>query len=589
MRFSNLYDLKGSMMKPDNRHSTKSADNAVSPETFSRVVMGAFVFQIVFLAIAAFQNQDALNTDGIAYLRIATYYADGQTDLMVSGYWGPLMSWLMVPFIKAGLSAMIAARIVMAISGIVFLLGCRAVFRAFDIDRTTQLIGIWIAAATSIFWSVRNITPDLLLAGLMGLAIASLANRTWLDSKRGPVVAGVFWGLAYLAKAVAFPLAILISGAFAILLRFTGAADTKQAARQLAITVAVFACVSAPWMLTLSMKYGGPTFSTSGRINHAIAGPPDVERYHPFARTYYSPAPGRVTQWEDPSNMDYQFWSPFESGPYAAHQTKLIFQNLPKVAGYFCGFNVAHLLRSGGELSARDLLVLIPGFDLFYIGLAGLIGCVFMRRNWRKRLAEERWRWALVPVLLMAGIYLPVYLRSDDLRYFYPAFPLVWVACSGLLFHLVSAFAKQAERIRGLGIRLLAGSFALPALIWLLAACVGIPNAASWSSRILADRIEAANVNGPIAGSATIQGGRAGLYTAYYLNQPWHGDEPNMSPENLKKSGARIAIVFRFDPSFSQLQFNPAFRNLDALLFRSSEEAAEFPLAAFEIVASKIR
>ena len=111
---------------------------------------------------------------------------------------------------------------------------------------------------------------------------------------------------------------------------------------------------------------------------------------------------------------------------------------------------------------------------------------------------------------------------------------------------------------------------------------------ASWSSRILANRMEAANISGPIAGSATIQGGRAGLYTAYFLDQPWHGDEINLSPENLQKSGARIAIVFRFDPSFSQLQFNPAFQNLDAELFRSSEEAADFPLAAFEIVTPKI-
>lgn len=557
--------------------------NPTSPETLSRIVVGAFAFQIVFLTLAAFQNQDALNTDGIAYLRIAGYYANWQTDLMISGYWGPLMSWLMVPFIKAGLTAMIAARIVMALSGIVFLFGCRAVFRAFDIDRTTQAIGMWLAAATSVFWSVRNITPDLLLAGLMGLAIASLMEKRWLDSRRGAARAGIFWGLAYLAKAVAFPLAILISVAFATLYRVTGLSTTKQAARQLTVTAVVFACIAALWMITLSVKYGGLTFSTSGRINHAIAGPSDVERYHPFARTYYSPDPGRVTQWEDPSNMDYKFWSPFESGAYATHQTKIVLENLPKVVGYFCGVNVAHLLSAGGELSARDLLVLIPGFDLFYVGLAGLVGCAAMRGNWRGKLTEERWRWALAPVLLMAGIYLPVYLRSDDLRYFYPAFPLVWVASSGLLFHLVRTFPKHAERIRALGIRLLAGSFALPALVWLLAACVGIPNAASSVSRDLAARMEAANIAGPIAGSATMQGGRAGLYTAYFLDQPWHGDETVMSPENLRNSGARHAIVFRFSPSFSQLQFHPAFQNLDMLLFNSAEEAADYPLALFEI------
>src|SRR5262245_33141886 len=55
--------------------------------------------QIVLLIILAWLNRDQINSDAVAYIRIAQYYLHLQTDLMVSGYWGPLLSWLIVPWL----------------------------------------------------------------------------------------------------------------------------------------------------------------------------------------------------------------------------------------------------------------------------------------------------------------------------------------------------------------------------------------------------------------------------------------------------------------------------------------------------------
>ena len=64
------------------------------------VLAAALAIQIVLLIVAGWHGRYLLNTDAIAYLRIASYYASGQMDLMVSGYWGPLLSWLVAPLLK---------------------------------------------------------------------------------------------------------------------------------------------------------------------------------------------------------------------------------------------------------------------------------------------------------------------------------------------------------------------------------------------------------------------------------------------------------------------------------------------------------
>src|SRR3989442_5565017 len=83
-------------------------------------VPAVFVFQIIALAIAGWINRQALNPDGVAYMRIASYYAAGRMDLAITGYWGPLLSWLLVPWLKAGATAGGSAPSVLAPSAVSF-------------------------------------------------------------------------------------------------------------------------------------------------------------------------------------------------------------------------------------------------------------------------------------------------------------------------------------------------------------------------------------------------------------------------------------------------------------------------------------
>ena len=527
-----------------------------------------FALQAALLAVAAARNLQQLNPDAIAYLRIAGYYAGGQMELAVTGYWGPLLSWLMVPLLKADAAPLVAGRVVMVVSGVVFLAGAVSVFRAFRLPRVALLTGACIAAAWSVFWSVRHITPDLLLAGLVALAVSATVKLFLCCSRRGAeagcfnsefrirlltsaATAGGWWGLAYLAKAVALPLALLTTAGLAVF-AMSGRRELRaKLAVRLGLVWLGIALVGGPWIAVLSLHYGQFTFSTTGPIAHALAGPGEQAAAHPAMTTLHQPDAGRVTQWEEPSRMKYRHWSPLASGENFRHQLAVVGGNLGVCWDWL---NPWRGWLNGAELPAWRRW--LGTFDLLGIGGLALLlaGCCVVR-NWQ-RLRRQRWGWALVPVLALGGLYLPFFVMAEDNRYFYPALPFLWVLAVG-------AWGGWARGRVGFGVVNLA--FGLAALAWLAAALVGIPNQASREAHVLAAQLRAEDVAGPFAGSAPLPGGRTGLYTAFLLGGRWLGDAPQAGPGEFVQSGAQVVFVRRGTPALAELTADRGWREWNAV------------------------
>lgn len=580
-------------------------------------IAAVFTFQGALLALAAARNAQQLNTDAIAYLRIAGYWAGGQTDLMVSGYWGPLLSWLIAPLLKFGLEPLVAARAVMAASALVFSVGAFTLLRRLRFPACLQVTGTAVCALASIYWSVELIAPDLLLAGLFCLAVSELFTDQWLVNRASQARAGLWWALACFAKPVAFPLAFVVTAALAALHRLCRTAGSSRAGLRsassdtphpsfghplpssddgrrkeeecvgrssrspgdggarlagfsLAATLGVFSLIAGPWVAVLSVKYGGFTFSTSGRINHAIVGPGNADnigRYHPFVRKFHTPDPGRVTMWEDPSRMHYPYWSPFQGLEQMRHQFGLIRRN------------------------AQTVAMILANVDWFALGLLSLLACGVAKPPWRETLARERWRWVLAPVVCLGGIYTPVYVQPVDERYFHAALPLLLASALGVAVWLTGKVNAKTPWPRRLAVSFVCVSFALYPLFRTLAATGGLRHEASRVAHVLAEKLRSADLSGPVAGSGlspAVDFQRPGLYTAFLLGVPWHGDEVQPTPERFLQSGARLAIVPRGSPDKPQplakaLAEHPGFRNLDSVLFATPREAADFPVQVFEI------
>ena len=523
----------------------------------ARLVPAVFVFQIIALAGAGWINRQALNPDGVAYMRIASYYASGKMDLAISGYWGPLLSWLLVPWLKAGVTAVAAARIVMALSAVYFLWASWRVFVRFGLGGKPLHWALWSVAAVSVLWSVENITPDLLLGALVGHAFSIMTTARWLERPVAAWLTGLCWGLAYLAKGVGFPVALLICAGMAGPWWSERPGSRAHLTRGLLFTLMGFSLLAAPWVAILSAKYGGFTFSTSGRLNHAMVGPPDVHRFYPLDRGLHRPEAGRVTFWEDPQ-VPYPDWSPFASIGNAMHQLRIVARN------------------------GSVVLIMLTSVSLAFPIILSVILCRLYRLEWRARLRPGNWWWAALPVMALASVYLPGNLLITEQRYFYPALPYLLVLHVGSLFWWRTAAGTLWLQRQGMV--LLACAVIIPTLgrSWLRP---GPARAAGVQAHLLAQKISEAHLAGPIAGSGSMSGGRTGLYLAFLLDQPWYGDEPHPSAAGFKQSGARLIIVRRVNLVVGQLDADPAFRSLDAGLFASAEQARAFPLKVYELSA----
>ena len=515
---------------------------------------GASMAQLLLLLAAGYLRRHALNPDGVAYLRIAGYYAEGKMNLAISGYWGPLLSWLMAPALALGLPPLAAARLVMGLTAVFFFWGCVAVFRAFHLLCPYQRLGVWLAAVLSACWSVENITPDLLAAGFICLAFARMARREWLENWPVAAQTGLLWGLAYLSKAAALPVAIFVTIGMEVLWRRTGFGTSKIIARGVLITLFSLAVAIGPWIAIISSKYGSVTISRSAQLNHAMVGPADVERFYPLDRGFHQPEAGRVTLWEDP-DLPYPDWSPIASGANALHQLRIIVGNVPIA------------------------IVMLTSVCALFPWLLAIFPMRLCQKKWRSTLEGQKWWWSLLPVAGLGLQYLPANLLISEQRYFYAAFPFLFVAV-GACFDWNTSKPKRETRLAVM--ILLAAAFLAPTLarpsLWRK------PGATAGECACqLARKLSAAGIRGPVAGSAQMHGGRAGLYAAFHLNEPWLGDPRQSSAENFKQSRARLVIVRRDSAVNSDLERDREFIDLDGRLFGSADEAARFPLKAYAL------
>ena len=109
-------------------------------------------------------------------------------------------------------------------------------------------------------------------------------------------------------------------------------------------------------------------------------------------------------------------------------------------------------------------------------------------------------------------------------------------------------------------------------------------------ARELAERMRSANIGGAIAGDGMLMGSRTGLYADCLLNEPWFGGSPDASGMDYLASGAEIVVVRRQHRVNDEMKLNPAFRDLDVVLFPEKGEdsvlgnlAESFPLRVYQI------
>jgi hypothetical protein len=146
---------------------------------------------------------------------------------------------------------------------------------------------------------------------------------------------------------------------------------------------------------------------------------------------------------------------------------------------------------------------------------------------------------------------------------------------------------KRMNGPRLIGFSLVILSFGYPLYIALPQALKELEDPAATYAHDLAKRLQAASVYGAIAGTGCYSNPWAGEpiepSVALFTNQPYYDCESNPTTERLKRSAANLVIVYRRLPLIAGLDQDPAFKNLDSVLFPSKEEADTYPWKVYQI------
>jgi len=500
---------------------------------------------LLLLVIAMIRSVDLFSPDAVSYLRVAQYYAQGRFDLAVNGYWGPLLSWLMLLFLSDADRGLGAMRIAMGFSAVLFVAASVRLFFVFHLSRTQIVAAMAATSLCAIFWAVNQITPDLLMSGLFlfGLGVTLLPS----SSPRMHFAGGIFYGMAYLAKSVALPLSIvviLVIFGLRLLLRTQPARQTLGAA---GLTLCGILAVAVPWIVIISIQHGAPVFSTSGPIAHVLVGPGELDGTHPLFRDFDVPPAERLTSWEDPATLAYDYWSPLENGEMRRHQTEVFLRNI--------------LL----------ILAFLRGTDELGLGLAACIAGFLFHQPWRNSFKKEPWRYSLLVLVCVCGIYAPVF--ANESRYYVLCYPLL-LACALAFFGQLARFAGQEgeDRFRFpviLSIALVTASFISPVLpgVW-TAVTRGSPTPEFHAARAFSAQLAGAP-DGAIASVGENDERHIAFYVSYLADRRYHGTRMGLAPAaDILGSGATYVLVGAGSPTDLDLAADnrfAAFPVLDGL------------------------
>jgi hypothetical protein len=544
-------------------HFVAGSPNRPNSEWLTLNEILALLTCIALIVILGWICRYRMNPDAVHYLRLASYYVSGRPGLAVSGHWSPLISCLMAPLLGMGIDPLVTARIVTGLSALLFWFG--ALFLLKRLGLTTLAVGLaaWCLSFACASWSVAAISPDLLVAGLICFAVKATLADDWISNWKRQCLVGGLWALAYYGKAVALPLCILTCVGLAAWRVVLGHGSRAAGIRAIALTFAVCAALTVPWVTLLSCKYHRFTISTASRAVRVEFGPqkilgPQRVRSLDLPTT---PEPGRISVYE---SFDYPtIWSPFESVGNAKHQLRLLFNSGIAIENHFRTFDIFSI----GFISLFVVMILVP----------------FERTLFR----DKKWGWSLVPVLSLAAIYSPIDCYSQ--RYLWVLFPFFLALAFGLAELVVEKVG--VSRISKCAIfALIALSFMLPPL----GNCEAIirhrvGEKGVFCYREMARRLKENQLQGPIAGNSESNPCSA-LYVAYFLNQPWLNLQGHLSDttpitiEQFLNSKAKIIIANRNEPEAKELASDSHFRDLDQTLFGDSQAAAQSELKAFELL-----
>jgi len=250
--------------------------------------------------------QYIITSDSISYISIAQKYAIGDVSNAINGYWGPLISWLLIPFSLFGSTKMYlvhSAKILNLIIGFFTLIGVKFLFSKFLSDEKLTNIILFALIPSVLYFAFYKFTPDLLIVCILLFYLGVLFDPKYSFRLQNGFACGVLGALAYFSKSYAFVFFICHFIIFNIFFYFHEIDNEKRnkVKKNFILGLTVFLALSGIWIGLISDKYDKITIGTSGTYNQAVLGP-ESEGHPPLYQGLFEPPnKSAISAWEDPS------------------------------------------------------------------------------------------------------------------------------------------------------------------------------------------------------------------------------------------------------------------------------------------------
>jgi hypothetical protein len=414
------------------------SDNALLQSIVLYIILSIFILPYYIYHI---------NPDGISYLSIAQKYMLQDYSNAINGYWGPLLSWLLIPFLAVGFKPLLAFKLLTLLIGLIIIIQTYSLSRIINISTILRNLLLYLIAIIVLYYATNTVTPDILFA-CISLGFANIILRSsYADKKYMGAICGLIGSGLYLTKSYGFPFFLVTFFIVNILYFFkykhTEIDKNKRAhiLKNFLSGLVVFCMISICWIVLISNKYGHFTIETAGTYNHALVGPQSSGHPMHFMGLIDPPNETAISSWEDISSVKIQSWSYFESMDAVKYTIRKIYLNIINIIYLFDKFSFlammiicsafVYFFQKGKKASSDPIFILMV---FIFVNISG----------YALILAESRYLWLSNIIILIVGTkLLDVLFQSALLKRTAKIFLVAVFSVSFLITPVTSLYADR--------------------------------------------------------------------------------------------------------------------------------------------------
>lgn len=341
-----------------------------------------------------------LNPDGISYINIAKKYLSGNFQLAVNGYWSPLYSWLLVPFLALKIDALLATKILSVIVGVFLILGVNRLLINQKIRDAWRAWALFTLIPLILMFTFIVITPDLLLCVMLINYLNSLLDKDFVRYRDQAITVGWYGSLAYLTKAYALVFFIIhfTISVWLLYRRYRLKTKKRFILSQWLIGIFIFVVIAGSWSIIISKKYHRLAFSTAAEFNWQLSAK-GINIYPNNIIGLIEPVDKlSISYWDDPSNIQLTKHESEFSIENFIYRFKLTFHNFIKTITFYNTLSlftitiivISIFIYRKIYLRKHIILLMVLIYPLFYLPI----------------IIEERHLWSvfILTIVLAAGL-----------------------------------------------------------------------------------------------------------------------------------------------------------------------------------------